>query len=254
MNKFYNKDNLKIINSIPDKSIQIFFEDMPYGITACEWDKKINLELYWKSRLPKLKENGCFILFNTEPFGSHLRMSNLKMYKYDWIWVKNRGSNFSMMKYMPMREHENISIFANSILYNPIKINRTKTGLDRSKSIFTFDNKNVRGDNVYGKLKNKKIVKYLSEKRYPSTVLKYNMEVGIHPTQKPVLLIEYLIRIYSNEKDLIFDGYAGSGTTAIACIKTNRNYICCEMNENYYEQAVNRIEKFKKSREGMIFK
>lgn len=251
INKIHNCKNKDILPLIPDKSIQVFIEDMPYNLTACCWDKKQDLKEYWELRLSKIKDNGCFVLFGGEPFSSYLRMSNIKMYKYDWIWNKINSSLFLNAKKQPLRCYEIISIFYNNQnLYNPQKTKRTKEEIDifyNKKS-----NKNFKNTKLTGKYKNilkKDIIKNDFKYKYPKNILNYKYNEKecnglnrLHPTQKPVALFEYLIKTYSNENDLIFDGFSGSGTTAIACYNTNRNFICCELNKTYFDKSIERLK------------
>jgi site-specific DNA-methyltransferase (adenine-specific) len=242
LNKIHNCKNQEILPLIPDKSIQCFIEDMPYNITACHWDKKQDLEEYWNLRLSKIKDNGCFVLFGSEPFSSYLRMSNIKMYKYDWYWNKSKPTGFINAKNAPLKKIENVIVFSknntannnkNNMLYIPqnIKISGIKISSKYNK------------DDILGIRPSRKNNGYIQEfKNYPNNLLNFNsISNTIHPTQKPVVLFEYLIKTYSNENDLIFDGFSGSGTTAIACHNLKRNFICCEIDKGYYDKSVERL-------------
>ena len=234
INKIHNCDNIEILKQLPDKSVQVFLEDIPYGITACKWDKMPDLKEYWDLRLSKLKDNGCFVLFGCEPFSSYLRMSNIKMYKYDWIWNKKLAGNGILAKQQPLKIHELISIFYVRNNYNPIK---TK-GKQRKKMF-----NGLKQTDILKKLSESKI--YINNDYYPKSIIDFsiagNRSTRIHPTQKSIDLFEYLIKTYSNEGDLIFDGYSGSGTTAIASYNTKRNFICCEIDKEYYDKSIKRL-------------
>jgi site-specific DNA-methyltransferase (adenine-specific) len=242
INEIHNCDNREILKQMPDKSIQVFLEDMPYGTTACKWDTRPDLKEYWDLRLSKIKDNGCFVLFGSEPFSSYLRMSNIKMYKYDWVWEKSRMVNFFQSSFKPMGVHETISIFYNHIpVFNPIKWEINERFIDRRKTFNIYEET--------GQFKgNKKIHKIDDGTRNPCTIISFNSvntEIENHPTQKPVPLFEYLIKTYSNENDLIFDGFSGSGTTAIASYNTKRNFICCELDKTYYDKSIIRLNEVK---------
>jgi site-specific DNA-methyltransferase (adenine-specific) len=247
LNKIYNCDNREILKKIPDKSIQVFLEDMPYGITSCKWDKRPDLQEYWDLRLNKIKDNGCFVLFGSEPFSSYLRMSNIKMFKYDWIWEKNIPTGKMIAKIQPMRIYETISIFYNKqALYNRQMIKRTN---EEFKKAYRKNNTTHKAKGEHSISLDKGIRQDFD--RYfikpPINIIKFNIDrkrnEKNHPTQKPLTLIEYLIRTYSNEGDLIFDGFSGSGTTAVACNNLNRQFICCEIDKEYYNRSIERLNK-----------
>jgi site-specific DNA-methyltransferase (adenine-specific) len=222
---------------IADKSIDMVLADLPYGVTACKWDSVIPLEPLWEQYKRIIKDNGAIVLTATQPFASKLVMSNLKMFKYEWIWVKNKGSNFALANKMPLREHENILVFYKlPPIYNAIKQERAETGKIRVK---TPVNPSTIGRNYNIRLQEEK--KY-GELRLPSSVLKFNCETGFHPTQKPVALFEYLIKTYTNPGDLVLDNCAGSGTTGVACKKLNRRCIMIEKEKKYCDIAIERLK------------
>jgi len=239
-------DCLEVMKDIPDKSIDFICTDLPYGTTACKWDTIIPFVPLWKEYNRIIKKNGAIALFGSEPFSSALRMSNIKNYKYDWIWEKNRGGNFALVKYQPMKEHEIISIFSNNThKYYPIKQERKGKGLERINGKFNSS----KGSNIATGVK-KTICTTQGEKlRQPSSIQKFNTtEKGvkrIHPTQKPVALIEYLIKTYSNENEIVLDSTAGSFTLAEACINTKRNYIVIEKDPIEFKKGSDRIKKYK---------
>lgn len=240
--QLFQGDCLEIMNQIPDKSIDMILCDLPYGTTACKWDVVIPFEELWKHYNRIIKDNGAIVLFGNEPFSSFLRMSNIKYYKYDWIWYKNLRTGFANAKYQPMKSNELISVFYKKVpTYNPQKTKRTtqKGG-----------NKKTDWGDCYGNLKNDTKPDNQSDYVNPHTVIDFikcihSPEKRYHPTQKPVELLEYLIKTYTNENNVILDNCMGSGSTGIACLNTNRKFIGIELNEKYFEIAKNRIENHK---------
>lgn len=233
--ELWQGDCLELMNNIPDKSVDCIITDLPYGTTRCKWDTIIPFESLWRQYNRIIKDNGAIVLFGTEPFSSHLRLSNLKNYKYDWIWDKVKGTGFLNAKRQPMRNHELISVFyKKQCTYNPQKT----YGHKMKKS---YRSKDLQTD-VYGEMKND--YTYESTERYPRSIqvfLTDTQNSSLHPTQKPVDLIEYLIKTYTNDGELVFDSCMGSGTTGVACINTNRRFIGIELDNNYFEIAKNRI-------------
>ena len=234
-------DCFDVMPLIEDKSVDVIIADLPYGTTACRWDTVLPFDKLWKQYERIIKDNGAIVLFGSEPFSSKLRMSNIENFKYDWVWEKNRGSNFALVKYQPMKEHEMISVFSyNTHKYYPIKEQRKGSGLER-----------INGNYNTGKASNTTGIKQTicktqgQELRQPSSIQKYNTtEKGvkrIHPTQKPVALIEYLIKTYTNEGDMVLDNVMGSATTGVACLKTDRKFIGIEKDKEYYDIAVDRL-------------
>lgn len=236
MIKMYHGDCLKVMKDIPDKSIDMILCDLPYGTTACKWDTIIPFEPLWKQYNRVIKDNGAIVLFGTEPFSSKLRMSNLKMYKYDWIYVKSQAQNFLNAKKQPLRNYEIISIFyKKQCTYNPQmsigKPYKCKSG--KSSNSISGDKNITNGGHLTVN----------NGERYPLSVMnKINVETGLHPTQKPVALLEYLIKTYTNEGETVLDNCMGSGSTGVACKNTNRNFIGIELDFGYYMTACNRIE------------
>ena len=240
-----NKDNIKLIKgdclevmkSIPDKSIDMILCDLPYGTTACKWDIIIPFKPLWEQYNRIIKDNSAIVLFGSQPFTSALIMSNLKMFKYEWIWEKDAGSNFTTVKYQPMKEHENILVFGKGkTRYFPIM--QERIGSRKGKETTTIDS--GRKDSVYGTQEGRGILK-VGKLRYPRSIQRFNRERGLHPTQKPVKLLEYLIKTYTNEGELVLDNCMGSGSTGVACLKTNRKFIGIEQDDKYFEIAYNRI-------------
>jgi len=241
VNKIYCGDCLDIMPEITDKSIDMILCDLPYGTTACKWDTIIPFEPLWKEYKRIIKDNGAIVLTASQPFTSALVMSNIKMFKYEWIWKKNAGSNFATTKYQPMKEHENILIFANGkTKYNQQRQVRAESGFARQKTPLRFDR--YQEDGIYGNILDKVIHKRITKDRCPSSVQSFNRERGLHPTQKPVALFEYLIKTYTNKGDLVLDNCAGSGTTGVACKNLGRNYILIEKEKKYVEIVRDRIK------------
>jgi site-specific DNA-methyltransferase (adenine-specific) len=228
------------MKEIPDGSVDMVLCDPPYGTTACKWDSVINLEAMWKELKRVVKPSGAIVMTASQPFTSVLVSSNIGMFKHEWIWEKNRGSNFAALKYQPMKEHESVLVFGKQkVNYYPIKEVRKGAGKDRVAYAFNGSNTGKR-DTIGGFVDNR--VNHMeSELRFPSSVQKRNTEVGFHPTQKPVTLMEYLIKTYTNEYELVLDFTMGSGTTGVACKNLNRNFIGIEMDEKYFKIAEDRI-------------
>jgi site-specific DNA-methyltransferase (adenine-specific) len=238
LNKIYNGDCLEIMKLIDDQSIDMILCDLPYGTASCKWDIIIDFELLWEQYKRVIKDHGVITLTAQCPFDKVLGTSNLQMLRYEWIWQKEQGTGGGNSNKMPLKDHENILIFYKKLPpYNPqfyegkpYKINRKKPNLG----------------SVYGKTGFKESFTNINDgKRYPKTIIKFNREYGLHPTQKPVKLFEYLIRTYTNENNIVLDNCIGSGTTAIACINSKRNYIGIEKDKEIFEKAENRINKYK---------
>ena len=236
MKKVIQGDCLEVMKDIPDKSIDMVLCDLPYGTTACKWDTIIPFEPLWEQYKRIIKDNGAIVLTASQPFTSALVMSNIKMFKYEWIWEKDGGSNFATTKYQPMKEHENILIFGKGTLkYNQQK--QERIGSRKGKKTTSVYNK---VSEVYGNIPS--IGKFeVTELRTPRSIQRFIRERGLHPTQKPVALFEYLIKTYTNEGDLVLDNCAGSGTTGVACKNLNRNYILIEKEPKYIEIIKKRL-------------
>ncbi len=234
-------DCLEGMKLIADKSIDMILCDLPYGTTKCKWDVVIPFKPLWEQYERIIKDNGAIVLTASQPFTSALVMSNPKMFKYEWVWDKHIPRNFINAKIMPMQRHENILVFGKGkIKYHPQMIERDKPVVVKNYS---------KGNSAY-KLNNDGTddKKRVYTHRYPDTIIEGKWEANagkVHPTQKPVSLMEYLLLTYSDEKDIILDNCMGSGTTAIACINTNRKYIGFELEKKYYDIATERIENHK---------
>ena len=231
MYKLYNGDCLEVMKEIPDKSVDMILCDLPYGTTACKWDLIIPVEILWEQYNRIAKEEAAIVLFSTQPFTTLLIHSNLKNYRYNWYWKKNIITGFSYARFQPMRTIEDICVFYKKAgKYNPIGLKES------TRSIRIRNDKN--GINGYALNKAHK-PKYTG---YPNHLLIYPKEFGLHPTQKPVSLLEYLIKTYTNENELVLDNCMGSGSTGVAALNTNRRFIGIEKEDNYYEIAKERIE------------
>lgn len=220
------------------------------GTTACKWDNIIPFEPLWEQYERIIKDNSAIVLFGTEPFSSHLRLSNIAMYKYDWIWVKNNAVGFVNAKLKPMNKHENILVFSkgktsngnkNNMIYNPQDLipygKEVRSGNKKDKEN-TYWRPSLLSSNEGGYVQ--------SYTNYPTSVLNFKKESKpIHPTQKPVELCEYLIKTYTNEGEVVLDNCIGSGTTVISALNTNRKYIGFELEKKYYDIASKRIEEHK---------
>ena len=256
LNKIYNDDCLEGMKNIPDNSIDMILCDLPYGTTACSWDTIIPFEPLWEQYERVIKDNGVIVLTASQPFTSALIMSKPKLFREEVIWLKNKGASGLQAKQKHIKVHESILVFSKKgkYTYNPIKWEvEEKQFLTQRKTMSMYGETN----NIYGNLKRKR--KADDGTRNPISVIpfkvpitgaktkKYTKEVDlrIHPTQKPVALFEYLIKTYTNEGETVLDNCMGSGTTAIACLNTNRNYIGFELDEEYYKASLERIEEHK---------
>lgn len=314
-------DCLELMKDIPDGSVDLVLCDLPYGVTVCKWDEVIPFEKLWPEWTRVCKSNGIVVLFGTEPFASTARMSNIKQYKYDWIWQKSNLSGFLMAKQQPLRNYENIMVFYSSDIMNDTtnhfqklkdwlisekekaeaagynmrevlgnymgahyftrktqfafpkledyeklqttgffqrEYDEAKREYDEAKRM-TYNPQKSKGKpyevkehqrkraNIYG---DKKVATYknITGDRYPTQILKFNNEMnGYHPTQKPVALLEYLIKTYTNEGETVLDNCMGSGSTCVAAVNTNRKYIGFELDPGYFEIAQKRISEAEKA-------
>ena len=237
-------DCLERMKEIPDGSVDLVLTDPPYGTTACSWDSVIPLKPMWESLNRIIKKNGVIVMTASTPFDKVLGASNIKAYKYEWIYKKTMASNCLNAKNQPLRDHENVLVFyKNKPTYNPQMIEGTPYVKKQYDDEIAKKQKGV-----YNKKGLKEFYLRINKgKRYPKTVLKYsNANYGsLHPTQKPVALMEYLIKTYTNEGDTVLDFTMGSGTTGVACKSTERNFIGIEKDERYFNIAKARIESHK---------
>lgn len=232
----FHGDCLEIMKEIPDKSIDMILCDLPYGTTRNKWDIIIDLDSLWGQYERIIKDNGAIVLFSQMPFSFVLGYSNLKLFRYEWIWKKNKATGFLNSKKMPLKSHENILVFYKKLptynIQNLIKkatptINKGSRGRMSEVSNYNAANKDA-------------IQEY---ENYPKDILSFGVVMKpVHPTQKPVELLEYLIKTYTNENETVLDNCMGSGSTGLACINTNRNFIGIELEEKYFNIAKQRIE------------
>jgi site-specific DNA-methyltransferase (adenine-specific) len=242
-----NIDNITLIHGdclvemqrIPDKSVDMVLCDLPYGYTACSWDVIIPFDKLWQQYRRVIKDNGAIVLFGSEPFSSMLRVSNIEMYRYDWIWQKNKSANFAQAPYMPLKNTETISVFSygriaknskNRMRYYPQGVSQCNKVCKGKKADDLRPNRAVQNDyrqTITG---------------YPTQILPFAKDGNAHPTQKPVALLEYLIKTYSNDGDTILDNTMGSGSTMVACVNTKRNGIGIELDDNYFKIAQKRVK------------
>lgn len=234
INKIHQGDCLELMKEIPDKSVDMVLCDLPYGTTKNKWDTVIDLNLLWEQYERIIKDRGVIVLTAQTPFDKILGSSNIKLLKYEWIWIKEQGTGFLNVKKMPLKSSENILIFyKKQPVYNPQIIGNEKRVIKRISKPQSTTNYNF-------SMQPEKSIYY---GRYPNNVLKFKRDKGLHPTQKPVKLFEYLIKTYTDEDMLVLDNCIGSGTTAVACLNTNRNFIGIELEEEYCKIARERINK-----------
>lgn len=231
-------DCLERMKDIEDNSVDMILCDLPYGTTACKWDSVINTSLLWQQYKRILKPTGAIVLTASQPFTTTLISSNMKMFRYSWVWEKTRPTGFQNANKMPMKSHEDILVFF------------SKRGTYNPQGLVDCDKVNKRGSPGENWQRNPDVVNEYKQTKtgYPRSVLKFASEGGLHPTQKPVDLCEYLIRTYTNEGAVVLDNCMGSGTTGVACVNTNRSFIGIEMDEGYFNIASKRIEEAQKGR------
>lgn len=234
-NTIYNMDCLEGMNHIPDKSIDMILCDLPYGTTNCSWDSIIPFDKLWEQYKRIIKDNGAIVLTASQPFTTKLIESNMKWFRYEWIWKKgNHVTGFPNANRMPMKNHENICVFYKKLpTYNPQGIMKIKPKVvKRNPSMGVLGDRN-------NSLNKHHLVRY---KNYPKSVINFPRDSKtFHPTQKPVELFEYIIRTYTNEGDVVLDNCMGAFTTALACDKSNRQWIGFELEEEYCEKGMERI-------------
>lgn len=245
INRIYNDDCLVKMKEIEDKSIDMVLCDLPYGRTMNDWDEIIDIPNLWVQYERIIKDNGAIVLFGDEPFSSRMRLSNERFYRYDWKWKKSYSTGFLNANKMPLKANEDIMVFYKKLpTYNP----QRRYGFKNYKKAGNGPSSN------YGNLKRVNNIIVKDGGRYPINHIDNMGKVtrGIHPTQKPVKLMEYLIKTYTNEGDLVLDNCIGSGTTAVACINLNRNFIGIEKDEGYYQKACSRVDEAKRNRINQI--
>ena len=248
-NVIYNEDCLIGMDRIDDKSVDLILTDLPYGITAAKWDKNIDMNKLWEQFERIITDKGVILMFGQEPFSSKLRLSNLDLYRYDIVWKKQKPSNFQLMNYQMGRVTENISVFSKAkacytkngiaMTYNPQLV---KCDKPRKANVKIYGKANLL--HSYKTTDNYKTYEY----KQPINIVEFNTVTKnkTHPTEKPVLLLEYLIKTFSNEGEIVVDCCMGTGATCIASMNTNRKYIGFEIDKNYYNIAKERIEENEK--------
>ena len=226
-------DCLEVLPTIEDNSVDMLLVDLPYGTTACKWDSVIPLDKLWEQYDRVCKKNAAMVFTAMQPFTTILAASNIENLRYEWIWEKPQGTNPMNVKIMPLKSHENILVFyREKPTYNP------QMWYSTPYSGFSSDTAKI--GEVYGNAESKHRDNPEGS-RYPKTVIKHKQEKGYHPTQKPVGLMEYLIKTYTNEWDVVLDNTMGSGTTGVACVHTNRDFIGIEKEEKYFKIAEKRL-------------
>lgn len=237
-----NGDCLVKMNSIPDGSIDMILCDLPYGTTACKWDTIIPFEPLWAQYERIIKDDGAIVLFGSEPFSSRLRLSNIKLYRYDWVWDKvNLYTGSLLANKRPLKRHENIMVFYKK---QPVYNKQYRKGQPYAMT------RNTKGVGEYASNTYQRVKTVNNGNHNPCSILEIEggnrSEKGLHPTQKPVALMEYLIKTYTNPGNVVLDNCMGSGTTGVACINTGRDFIGIELDEKYFNIAKERIDKTSK--------
>ena len=235
-----NADCFDVFPFIEDKSIQLILADLPYGTTACKWDSILPFDKLWEQYERIIADNGAIVLTAQQPFTSALIMSNTKLYKYDWYWKKSKPVGFANAKKMPLKDVETISVFYKSLpKYNP-------QGLEKCNRVISNSTKKIKQNNITaingGAFKTDTFIQEFTN--YPRQIIEIGVEQGLHPTQKPLELMEYLVKTYTNEGDMVLDNTMGSGTTILAAIKNNRIGIGIEKEKQYYDVAVRRASEY----------
>lgn len=228
-------DCLELMKDIPDGSVDMILCDLPYGTTACKWDSVIPFDLLWAQYERIIKPNGAVVLTASQPFTSTLVMSNPKRFRYEWIWLKSRASLFQNAKKMPMKRHENVLVFYKSLPVYNLKLKKLETPIKSGR-------KNKGGEILQSRVSSEDYMQTHTGFNFSDIKFNNPNNKNVHPTQKPVELFEFLIKTYTNAGDLVLDNCAGSGTTAIACINTNRRFIVMEQDKKYYELMKARID------------
>lgn len=241
----YHGDCLKEMQKIPEHSIDMILCDLPYGTSACRWDNIISFDKLWKQYERIIKDTGAIVLFSVQPFTSKLILSNDKLYKYNWYWLKNNAANFLNKRYQPGKIVEDICVFGKSATsYSSKGVNMKYVPQMEAGKPYVTKSGNKYGLSSSIRSEIKKVETVNDGVRYPNNVLKFSSDKKkIHPTQKPVALLEYLIKTYTNENDIVLDNCMGSGSTGVACIKTGRKFVGIELDNEYFDLAKRRIRK-----------
>ena len=242
--QLYKGDCLELMKNIPDKSIDMILCDLPYGTTANKWDTVIPFEPLWEQYERIIKYNGAILLFGSQPFTTDLINSNRKLFKYEWIWRKNTGLGFQHARNMPLKRHENIAVFSKGSMGHKSLLGDKRMEYNPQGVIYTDEIDTIKsytyGRNL-GARPNQVGRKYKKVKNFPTSILEFKNDGRIHPTQKPVALLEYLIKTYTNEGETVLDNCMGSGSTGVACLKANRKFIGIEKDDKYFDIAYKRI-------------
>lgn len=238
MSEVFNEDCMITLSRLDDGCIDLLLQDTPFGVTQNKWDIKPDLKVMWPEWNRVTKENGAMLFFATQPFASELIMSNIKNFRYDLIWYKRLGSGFLNANKMPMRNHESIIVFYRKLpTYNP------------QKYVGKMKEKGRKNDNTSDNYGSYKPHTSFNNEYHPQSVIDFSngdrTTESDHPTQKPLDLIRYLIKTYSNELDTVFDGYLGSGTTRIASLIEHRNFIGSELDKDYFDAGCKRFDQYK---------
>jgi site-specific DNA-methyltransferase (adenine-specific) len=240
-------DCFALLKDIPDASIDMICTDPPYGTVSCKWDVVIPFAPMWEQLKRIRKPNSCVALFGSEPFSSALRISNIDEYKYDWVWKKTKAGNFIQANYQPIKYHEIISVFSDA----PASYTKTGKRMKYYPQMWGSTTAKNKGQSIQtavaanrGKFSDSYRLKSTNEsgRRFPISILEYPNLDKMHPTQKPVALLEYLIKTYTLEGEIVLDFTMGSGSTGVACLNTNRNFIGIEKDEGYFDMARSRME------------
>lgn len=249
--ELYNGDCLAVMDALIAQGVKVdaIITDPPYGTTACKWDSVIPFDEMWVRLNQLIKPNGAIVLFGSEPFSSSLRMSNAQNFKYDWVWEKSTVTGHLNAKKMPMKAHETITVFnTNGNIYNPQKTSGHK------RKVSTASHK--RNSKVTDLYSSHHLTTYDSTERYPRSVLFFatdKQKIALHPTQKPVALMEYLINTYTHEGELVLDFTMGSASTGVACVNTNRRFIGIELDEQYYKISIERVQQAIDAKQNSLF-
>ena len=236
--QLYQGDCLEVMDKLIEQGVKVdaIITDPPYGTTACKWDSVIPFDEMWERLNKLIKPNGAIVLFGSEPFSSQLRCSNLKNYKYDWVWNKKLAGNGILAKKQPLKIHENVIVFNSKIYIPQMTKGKLRKKLTNNPKISEING----GDGV------KRATETFNDQYYPTSIQEFSManlrRNRLHPTQKPVDLLEYLIKTYTNENDIVLDFTMGSGSTGVACVNTNRKFIGIELDDKYFEIAKERIK------------
>ena len=242
-------DCLKLMFDLPDNSVDCVICDLPYGVTACKWDTVLPLDMLWYHYKRICKDNAAIVLTASQPFTTTLIHSNPKMFKYEWVWEKSKGCNFTHAKNMPIKFTESLIVFSEAPIGHKVQLGEKRMkynpqGLVKVDKKWSRPQKYENGHKL--KRESHSLERIIEFENYPTNILKFgnsdNRERGIHPTQKPVALMEYLIKTYTNEGDTVLDNCMGSGTTGVAAKNLNRNFIGIELDDKYFQIAKERIE------------